>query len=203
MKTTDIINKLRKCANDQTHAAQANIMFAAANEIERLQDSLDWWSIIERFLQAAGIEPLSPSETVPEQIERGILRVSEMRKMEEKSSDTLSPSSFCGKVKSKEKETSREDYADLTQSMENYRVAFAKLLDMAENIKSSISANVQMVENIKSVIAANEADEKPSYGYIVMLVEALKSHKDYFDSHAKFLLQNQKELTVAEAVRRE
>ena len=35
----------------------------------------NWWPIVERFLQATGIKPLSWHETTPEQIERGIAEV--------------------------------------------------------------------------------------------------------------------------------
>jgi len=39
----------------------------------------DWWPTVERFLQAAGIQPASWHETVPEQIERAIERIEDMR----------------------------------------------------------------------------------------------------------------------------
>ena len=51
-------------------------------EIERLQaenEADSSWPIVERFLKAAGIVPLSPSETTPEQIERGITEVERLR----------------------------------------------------------------------------------------------------------------------------
>jgi hypothetical protein len=50
-------------------------------ELERLQKESETdssWLIVERFLQAVGIEPLSPTETTPEQIERAIKEIERM-----------------------------------------------------------------------------------------------------------------------------
>ena len=76
----------------------------AADEIERLSaqqaetDCTNWWPTVERFLQAAGIKPASWHETVPEQIERGIKRVEEMRKFKFPNEVIL----FCENIKAAE-----------------------------------------------------------------------------------------------------
>jgi len=47
----------------------------ALKAVQAETDCTNWWPIVERFLQAAGIKPLTWDETVPEQIERAITEV--------------------------------------------------------------------------------------------------------------------------------
>jgi len=83
---------------------EVRLMREAADEIERLSaqqaetDCANWWPTVERFLQAAGIKPSSWHETVPEQIERGIKRVEEMRKFKFPNEVVL----FCENIKATE-----------------------------------------------------------------------------------------------------
>ena len=61
-------------------------------------DCANWWPTVERFLQAAGIKPASWHETVPEQIERAIERIEDMRKFKFPNEVVL----FCENIKATE-----------------------------------------------------------------------------------------------------
>ena len=110
MDKKNLPERLRKSADYLQYLASMDYshevaeMREAADEIERLSaqqaetDCANWWPTVERFLQAAGIKPSSWHETVPEQIERAIERIEDMRKFKFPNEVVL----FCENIKAAE-----------------------------------------------------------------------------------------------------